>query len=81
MDDAGREMRDLSVAHGAREQVMSAIDDLVVRPFDAVAGSRMRRALDRVDSAPVREALGRLIDPPPSTSAPAVAAVGGSRRG
>lgn len=80
MDDPEWEMRDLSVAHAACEQVMKAICSLVARPFDPAAGSQMRRALDRVDSPPVREALGRLMAAPRPVGSSSALTAGGGRR-
>ncbi len=83
MDDTKREMHNLSVAHGAYEELMSAVDELVVHPFELPVGRRVQRAVDRMHSAAVREALAHLMDVTPE-SAPtplALAPVGGEHRG
>ena len=79
MDDPNREMRDLSVAHGAYEELMSAVDELVVHPFELPAGRRVQLAVDRMHSAQVREALAHLMDVDPERTAKplALAPVGG----
>lgn len=54
------DLADAAAVHAAREQLVSAIGPLAVRPLDQQAAEQMRAALERVDSPQVRAAVRRL---------------------
>lgn len=63
MDDdvaAARELTDAAQVHTAREEVRRAISALAASPLDERASDRMRRALRRSSTRPVRDAVRRL---------------------
>lgn len=55
-----RALADAATVHAVRRQVMSALGLLAASPLDEFVAQQMRGALDRVESAEVREAIRRL---------------------
>lgn len=59
-DRTAGDLADAAAVHAAREQIVSAIGPLAVRPLDQQAAEQMRAALERVDSPQVRAAVRRM---------------------
>ena len=59
-DRTAGDLADAAAVHAAREQIVSAIAPLAVRPLDQQAAAQMRVALERLDSPQVRAAVRRL---------------------
>jgi len=82
---APRDLVDAAAVHAAREEIVQALGPLAASPLDEQATTRMRVALERVESPAVRRAIRRLSQPgesrPPLTVIAATAAdrTGGAR--
>lgn len=77
-------LADAAAVHAAREEIVQALGPLAASPLDEQATTRMRRALERVESPAVRSALRRLSRPgesrPPLMAVPRTADLPGGLR-